>query len=213
MAKGIVLAAVVTTLALVLVAFFAVNAIESSRVNSINESVLQIYLDSALLDLYSSNGDYSQVYCESISDNVYNVNKLLGQIEYKLNSYNGDLRFSQSYVDVKRNYLITNLILLDKFEKLKTNCGLKTPILIYFYSEEGECGPKCNTIVNQLDSIDSNCVFWGFSFPFNSEKYSLTKLVESKYGITSVGSIVINGVTYSDLLSSSTLNEKLGCAN
>jgi hypothetical protein len=57
MVKGIIFSAVISTIAIVLIAFFVINSIELSRINSINESVLQVYLDSQLLDLYGVNSN------------------------------------------------------------------------------------------------------------------------------------------------------------
>jgi hypothetical protein len=212
MVKGIVFSAAISTIAIILIAFFVINFIELSRINSINENVLQIYLDSQLLELYENNNDFSEAYCEIISNNISSTNKLLSEMEHRLGAFEGDLRFSQSYVSAKRNYLITNLLLLEKVEKFSKRCDFNVPLLIYFYSEEGLCGPKCNTIVSQLDSIPSTCNYWGFSFPFKSENYLFTQLIEERFGVNVFGTLVIDGKNYSELLQRDELLKKLNCS-
>jgi hypothetical protein len=211
MVKGIVFSAAISTIAIILIAFFVINFVELSRINSINESVLEIYLDNQLLDLYENNGDFSSAYCDIIFDNISSTNKLLSKMEHRLAVFEGDLRFSQSYVSAKKNYLITNLLLFEKVEKFSERCDFNVPLLIYFYSEEGECGPKCNAIVGQLDSINGNCNYWGFSFPFRSENYLFTQLIEEKFDVNSFGTLVINGETFGELLQRDELLEKLNC--
>ncbi len=213
MAKSVYVTAVIATIAVLLVLFFTVNLSESNRVYEFNEEIKQISLESSLQSAYEEfDSNNSQVYCLVISQGIDNLSKRSFSLEKKLLAYQDTSFNTNEFYLAKRSFLITNMILYQNFQKAKEYCDFNKIPVLFFYAEDDSCQVECSLIGTQLDQLAKECSsFRTFSFPFNWESYEFTKILEVKYDINKVGTLIIGGEKIVNPLSYAELKSKVGC--
>ena len=133
-------------------------------------------------------------------------------IERRIQAYKDNL-FSSDYILLKRNYVITNLILLEKVSAGVNFCGLDIFPIIYFYAEDKSCEIECGALSNQLEQIKSVCPkVWVFSFPYNWPDYSITYFIEKKYNVAKPATIVLNNKVFEYPQRKEDLLKEIGCS-
>lgn len=213
MGKGLYLVAFLATIAIILVAFFAVKSAEDNKAGQLNEEITQLALENELYTAFADFGSGGNgTYCLVVNESISGLSKRADLLERQLDMYKENSFNTEEFFKVKRNYLITNMLLFRNFLRANSSCGLKIKPLLFFYSEDKSCGADCDVIYAQLWQLKSDCnQFRNFNFPFNWDAYSFTRILEKEYGVEKPGTIIIDGNKYDSLLSLPQLYEKVGC--
>ncbi len=214
MGKSVYITAVVATIAILLLIFMVVKIDANTKAYVFNEEIRQISLESELHRVYEDfDIDNKEVYCTVIEQSINSLSKRTDDLERQLNNYRENTFHTREFYYVKRNYLISNMILLRNFEKAREYCDFNTVTVLFFYAEDNSCEPECSVIGSQLSELGRNCnSFKNFNFPFAWETYEFTKILEVKHSIERAGTLVIDGNVYEEVLEFSVLSEKLGCS-
>ncbi len=212
MGKSIYIVALIATIAIFAVTFSVVKGFEDARLSQINEEIRQITLENELDKLYSEyyssdTNNYCYFLNESISSSVERLEKL----DYRLNAYR-DSMISTDYAFIKKNFLITNMIMLSRVQRAITDCNLEITPIIYFYAEDKSCELECGAIANQLELIKQDCnSVWVFAFPYNWSEAKFTSILEKQYNVLKPGTLIINGEKLENLQQKEVLEEKISC--
>ncbi len=215
MGKGLYIATIIATAAIVLLLVFYIRADESSKIFSLNEEIRQINLENELQSAYEDfDVNNKEVYCLVVNQSINTLSKRIDELERKLSTYKENAFNTTEFYYLKRNYLITNMVLFRNFLKAKDYCDLNTKTVLFFYSENKSCEPDCGIIGAQLFELSRKCdSFRAFNFPYDWPTYEFTKILEVKYGVTKLGTFVIEGEKYESVLRSEELAKKLGCSS
>lgn len=212
MGKSLYLTAVIATLAIISVVFFAVSYFEGAKVSQLNDEISGYSLEGALQSAYADfDSENRDVYCTVINQGISNLSKRADALERQLSAYKENSFNSAEFYSVKRNYLLTNMILYRNFLSAKENCDLNTKAVLFFYAEDKSCDPDCGVIGTQLFNLRDCASFRSFNFPYNWDFYEFTKILEVKYGISKAGTLIIDGAKYESLLDIDELTVLLGC--
>jgi hypothetical protein len=213
MAKSVYLAAMVATIAIVLVILSSVQGAEEMRIRQINEEIKQVSLESELQAAYENfDTNNKQVYCTVVEQNIKSTSNRLSQLEKDLQSFKSNSFNSDDFYFAKRSYLITSMVLYRNVEKAKKSCDLNTSTVLFFYAEDNSCEVSCGIIGSQLNELSKTCKsFRDFHFPYNWPSYDFTKILEVKYDVNMPGTLVIDGNVVDGILSMKELEKRLGC--
>jgi len=214
MAKSVYLAAVIATIAIILIVLFSVKISDDSKISQINEEIKQISLESELQSAYENfDVNNKAVYCTVLEQNIKSTSKRLSELEKTLQTYKNNSFNSDEFFYAKRSYLITSMVLFRNFEKAKTSCDLNTKTVLFFYAEDKSCEVECGIIGSQLNELSKNCKsFRDFHFPYNWSSYDFTRILEVKYDINKPGTLVIDGNRVDSVLPMADLSKRLGCS-
>ena len=214
MGKSVYIVALIATIALFAVIFFSVKAFEDSRFTGLNEQLRQIEFENNLERVYSEfRLTDANDYCVFTNESILDTTKKLADMDYQLNSYK-DAMLSTDYTFAKKNFLLTNILLLQRVDSAIKDCNLKIKPIIYFYAEDKSCEVECGTIASQLEQIKSICPSVRvFAFPYNWSDYKFTSFIEHEYDVNKAGTLVIGGKTFSSLQKDSVLIGALDCNN
>jgi len=214
MGKSIYIATFVATLAIVLVLLFSVKLAEDSKASQFNEEIRQFALENELQSAYADfDTNNRDVYCAVVNQGIESLSKSAGVLEKQLETYKENSFNSQEFFLVKRNYLITNMVLYSSFLKAKSYCDLNTKAVIFFYAEDKSCSVDCGVIGSQLEELSRDCKsFRAFNFPYQWPSYEFTKILEVKYGINNPGTVVVDGNVFEMPVKFDDFSKKLGCS-
>jgi len=214
MGKGVYVVAVLATAAIIAVLFFSVSAAENDKAAQFNAEISQFALENELQSAYADfDTNNRSVYCTVIGQGIDSLSKRADVLEKQLTTFEKNSVNTQEFYQVKRNYLITNMVLYSSFLKAKEYCDLNTKAVLFFYAEDNSCAVECGVIGSQLFSLRNCGTFRAFNFPYNWSQYEFTKILEVKYGITGAGTLVIDNNKYEHLLDANKLTNLLGCNN
>lgn len=213
MAKSVYIVAFIATVAILAVVFFAVTNAENSKAAQFNDEIREFALESELQSAYAGfDSNNSAVYCAVINQGLDSLSRRADVLEKQLTAYKENSFNSQEFYTVKRNYLLTNMILYRNFLNAKEYCDLNTKTVLFFYAEDKSCDPQCGVIGSQLFTLRDCNSFKTFNFPYNWPQYEFTKILEVKYGITKAGTLVVDDKKYESLLDMNELASILGCS-
>ena len=213
MVKSVYIASILATLAIVLALYFGVLYAEKSNASSLNDEINKIALENALYTSFADFNGSKDVYCSALTQSIQSLSERSDVLEKRLSKYQSDSFNSSEFVDSKKSYLIVNMILFKNFEDAKNYCDLNTKVVLFFYAEDKSCGVDCEVVGLQLDNLKKSCSsFREFNFPYNWPYYPFTKILEVKYGVTSVPSVVIDGSQFDLNRGLEALSHELNCA-
>lgn len=212
MAKSVYLAAMASTVAIVLFVFFFAQFAETQRVAKYGEEIRQISLESEFQSAYSDfDSSNKEVYCTLVNESIKNVSNRLSVLEKSLQTYKNNSFNSDEFYFAKKSYLLTSMILYRNLEKAKVTCDLNIKTVLFFYAEDKSCEVECGTIGAQLDSLSRDCnTFKNFNYPYNWPAYNFIKILEVKYGVKKPGILVVDGELVTSP-SMDSLKSTLGC--
>jgi hypothetical protein len=193
--------------------FLIVKSAEDARFAGLNDEVKQLWFENDLQSVYAEfEKDNPQLYCVLVGQNMLSITKKLGALEQRVLQYKDYAIGSEEYVLTKRNYLVTNLLLLMNFEKAQKDCNIDMQTIIYFYAEDKSCEVECGAIQAQLDEVQDYCKnIRIFAFPYNWQDYEFTKILEAKYDVNKAGTLIVNGKNFDSLQTNETLLRELEC--
>jgi len=212
MGKSIYIVGVIATIAIILLVLFTIKSMEDSRYSQINSELNQLYFQSQLDSVYSEFSDSnSQLYCSFLLENIDNTSSRVESIWQSLNSYKERLLISD-YVSTKRNFLVTNILLLKRIEDAKKDCNYAVKPIVYFYPEDFTCSVECGVTENLLFQIAKDCnKTMIFPFPLGINDYRFTDIVATKYGVREPYALVINNKKFNYPQKKDDLLKELGC--
>ncbi|MEI7960961.1 MAG: hypothetical protein WCI04_01365 [archaeon] len=212
MAKSLYIVAILATIAILAVLFFSVSAAENQKAAQFNDEIRQFALESELQSSYADfDTNNRAVYCTIINQGIESLSKRSDVLEKQLNSFKDNSVNTQEFYTVKRNYLITNMILFRNFLNAKEYCSFNRKSVLFFYAEDRSCDPQCGVTGSQLFELRDCNAFRVFNFPYNWPQYEFTKILEVKYDVKTAGTIIIDSNKYESLLDMNTLTNLLGC--
>ncbi|MCX6804063.1 MAG: hypothetical protein NTY48_05870 [Candidatus Diapherotrites archaeon] len=212
MGKSIYIVALVATIAIILVVYFSVNFAENAKAREFNDQIIQFSLENELQSSFEDfDSNNKTVYCEVIRQGINNLSSRADDFERQLATFKENSFNTKEFASVKRNYLITNMLLFRTFLRARSFCDMNIKPVLFFYAEDRSCDPKCGIIGSQLFELRTCSSFRAFNFPYNWPNYSFTKILEVKYGITSPGVLVIDGNVVDSVLNMPELKNQLGC--
>jgi len=212
MAKSVYLTALIATIAVIVVVFFMVSVADEMKARQFNSEINQFVLEN---ELQSSFADFDlnnkEVYCTVVQQGIINLSKNASILERQLLTFKDNSFNTTEFYSVKRNYLLTNMVLYRNFLKAREYCDFNTKPVLFFYAEDKSCEEKCGVIGAQLFNLRDCNSFRPFNFPYNWPSYEFTKILEVKYGVKEAGTLVVDNNTITSLLSSTELAMLLGC--
>lgn len=214
MGKSIYIVAIIATIAIILVLFFIVSSSESAKAAQFNDEIRQFALESELQNAYVDfDTNNREVYCTVINQGIENLSKRADVLEKQLASFQDNSVNTTEFYNVKRSYLLVNMVLFRNFLNAKEYCDLNTKAVLFFYAEDNSCAVDCGVIGSQLDELQKDCKsFRAFNFPYNWPSYEFTKILETKYGISKPATIVVDGNKIDSPLNFGDLSSILGCS-
>ncbi len=212
MAKSVYLAAMIATIAIILVGFFSVSVADDAKAKQFNSEINQFVLEN---ELQSSFADFDvnnkEVYCTIVQQGIANLSKSASIFEAQLSTFKENSFNTTEFYSVKRNYLLTNMILFRSFLRAREYCDFNTKPVLFFYAEDKSCEEECGVIGAQLFDLKDCNSFRAFNFPYNWPTYEFIKILEVKYGVDKPGTLVIDGERIDSLQPKEVLAKKLGC--
>lgn len=212
MGKSIYIAAIIATIAIVLMVLFTIKSMEDSRYAQINSELNQLYFQSQLDTVYSEFSDSNSIlYCSFLVDNISSTSSRVQSIWQNLNSYKERLLIDD-YVSTKRNFLVTNILLLKRIEDAKMDCNYFITPLVYFYPQDLTCDIECGVTENLLSQVQRDCnKVMVFAFPLGVRDYKFADIVSKKYAVTEPYTLIINDKNFSYPQKKDDLLKELGC--
>ncbi|VVB74705.1 Uncharacterised protein [uncultured archaeon] len=212
MGKSIYVIALLSTIAVVLLVFFSIKAMEDSRYLQINQELNDLYFQSQLENVYSDFSDSnSGEYCPFVLAGINKTAKRLDSIWQDLYQYRERTALDE-YVSTKKNFIVTNILLLQRIERAQKNCGYSVKPVIYFYDQDLYCGVACGVTENLLDQVQSDCnTARVFAFPMGIPEYEFADIVALRYNVSEPFSIIINDKKFAYPQKKEDLLKELGC--
>jgi hypothetical protein len=169
----------------------------SSRTSAIENSVGEIELEM----LYAQNLPTNES-CVFLSSIVRKTNENLDLLAQDLMKYSDkNVLFTSGDVNsIKTTY--TSLLIKDWIlqERIKEGCGTDTMTVLYFYTSEGcdDCITQGNVLTILKDEFKDKLMV----FPIDTRiDLSMIDILKERFSVTSMPGIVINGKTYSRIMS------------
>jgi len=213
MAKSVYLATLIATIAVILVVFFSVSVSDDARAKQFNSEINQFVLENELQSSFADfDANNKAVYCTIVQQGIINLSKSANTFESQLLTFKENSFNTTEFYSVKRNYLLTNMILFRSFLMAREYCDFNTKPVLFFYAEDKSCEEECGVIGAQLFDLKDCNSFRAFNFPYNWPTYEFTKILEVKYGVNKPGTLVVDGEKLESLQSKEVLSKKLGCA-
>lgn len=190
--KAKFLAAFSLTAFIFLLIIFTNNYLNQIRMNNLNSMYDEIRLDT--LNAETQYQIISENPCKSLnfnplSDELFDLGQRLTEMETDLGKKN------QQVLDLKKYYSIIEIRQYLFVKKLSTECAKNATPIIYFYSNEQDCG-NCESqgfVLNYVrNSVPGTYIY---SFDVNLDS-SAVKALKASYNVTSVPSLVIKDETY-----------------
>jgi len=168
-----------------------------SQATSIGTSVQELELE--MLYLQGVNKSES---CPVMNDIIEKTNSAIYSLSNELTQYSDKnvLFEKENVLDVKKRYtlyLIKNWILQ---KRVKEECGLKAPIILYFYEREecNDCIIQGNILTLFNERLGDEVIIFPLDRGIDSP---MLALLVNKYGIDQVPSLVIDDVVHKGLVS------------
>jgi hypothetical protein len=114
-----------------------------------------------------------------------------------------------SYIELKREYLLAQVRYWLLNEKIKENCDAEHVSVLYFYSNEDcvECGAQ-GTILSYLkEKLKDKLLVFSIDADFNQEP--MINVLTQTYNITKIPSIVINDYVFEELIGKTNLTNEI----
>ncbi len=213
MGKSVYIAAIIATILIVIVLFVVVTTSESSKASQFNDEIRQFALENELQSAYLDfDVNNREVYCTIINQGIENLSKRSDTLEKQLAMFKDNSVSTNEFFLVKRNYLMTNMILYRSFLKSQESCDLNKKAVLFFYAEDNSCEVECGVIGSQINELRKTCdSFRAFNFPYAWPSYEFTQIIEKKYGVTRPGTIVIDGNKINAPVGLAELSKEFGC--
>ncbi len=210
MGKSIYLIAFVALVAIFFVTIFSIKAYEDQTFYLINEQLRQIQLENQFDLIFSSLNDNPVVYCEARSIQISNNSRRLEQLDLELKSQRES--FLGNYVQTKKAFLITNLLLYYNVIKMNEDCGQTIKPIVYFYAEDKSCDVECGAMQNQLEKLKLSCENARvFAFPYNWDQFEFSSVIEKEFDVKKSGTIIIGNKKFEQVTSQEELELALNC--
>lgn len=210
MGKSIYIVAFVALVAIFFVTIFSIKSYEDQTMYNINEQLRQIHLDNQLESILSDLVDNPEVYCEARKLQFQNNVEMLGTLDRELRAQRES--FLGNYIQTKRSFLMTNILVYYNVNKLNKECGEEINPVFYFYSEGKDCEVECGAMEGQLQKLKQDCEnVWVFAFPFNWEHFEFSRILEKEFNITKPGTIIINEQKFDRVVDQRELMNALEC--
>ncbi len=158
----------------------SINAKVMDEVNAVSQSTLSLQL----LLLMEPSEDFCPVFSEEIEEIDSKVD-LLGN---KL-TYIEDVK-EEHDPELKKEYFSLEFDSYLLHKKINGICGIKSQIILYFYSNEN-CGEPCNSQGEELTKLreSEKVILYTFDGSLDS---SVVKALKSKFGISTYPTLIIN---------------------
>ncbi len=213
MGKSIYVAAILATILIVIVIFTIVVSSESSKAAQFNDEIRQFALENELQSAYQDfDTNNKEVYCTIINQGIESLSKRADVLERQLSMFKDNSVSTNEFFLVKRNYLLTNMLLYRNFLRAQEFCGLDKKAVIFFYAEDKSCEVECGVIGSQILELGKSCdSFRAFNFPYAWPSYEFTQIIEKKYSVTHAGTIVVDGNKIDSPVELGELSKAFGC--
>ena len=165
------------------------RASSSKKINEINKFIKENELNTeSYLIEQQLIGEFDEENCALAKTRLDGLFEQLGSIGGKLVTENIKEKIGEdNYNFLKRKYHLLQIRTYTLFKRLSTNCDIKTPVILYYYSQDQEDSKQQGLI---LDEIVKNYNFNIFAVEFNYS--SELKFLESHYSITTTPTIIVN---------------------
>jgi hypothetical protein len=142
---------------------------------------------------------------------INSASKRLDVIWRDLYSYRERMALEE-YVSTKKNFIVTNILLLQRIERAKKSCDYSVQPVVYFYNQDLYCDVSCGVTENLLAQVQTDCnTARVFAFPMGIADYEFANIVSLRYNVSEPFSIVINDKKFAYPQKKEDLLRELGC--
>ena len=151
--------------------------------------------------------------CEFFSDEIRNLAIQADELGRQLMLFEEDKMVDlPQYKDLKKDYTLVLLRYWLFAEKVKSDCQRNITTILYFYSSD--CGIVCDNQGFILDYIKRKYKENVLIFAIDRDiDLPIVKLVKRSFNITTVPSLIINGITYNQFMSRDDLEKIVSSAS